>query len=108
MFTKFLLRISTTTRRWAIARLRRRKMKDIVPDDLATMRNLYDGVGGQVRQMREIIAATLKKTGAQPAIKGMYLTGLQGNAEGVVIFDMVDGSHCYYADPPGVCCCGDC
>ena len=106
--TRLLLRISAATRRWAIARLRRRKMKDIASANLSALRNHRAGIGLQSRQMHTIVTATLNTTGVSPGIEGIYLSGLQNDLEGVVIFDLVDGSQCYYIDPPGVCCCGSC
>lgn len=108
MLAKALLDISTFIRRWAIAQLNRQRMTALSPDDGAKVRELTVQVLNNSRQIQEIISATLGNNPGQFSSVVFHLSGTEESSEGVIIFDMADGSHCYRIDPPGICCCDPC
>ena len=111
-----LIYISTLTRRLTLRSLRKNanKLNSISPDDRVRMSELNQEVRSRIDEMSRIISRTHgRDLSVVLPVKGFSLIAeedaVSGEDEtGNVIFDMTDGTHCYYLEDPGVCCCDPC
>lgn len=107
--------ISTLTRRLTLRTLRKKAhtLTSISPEDRARLLALNQEVRSRIDEMARIISRThdVDPNLVLP-VQGFSVVALDDatstDGGGSVIFDMVDGSHCYYLEDPGVCCCDPC
>lgn len=111
-----LIYLSTLTRRLALRALRKKanKLTSISPEDLSRMCELNQEVRSRIDEMSRRIPHTHgRDLDVVLPIKGFSLVAAEDtvsdeDAVGSVIFDLADGTHCYYLEDPGVCCCDPC
>ena len=105
---RFYLRLSARFRKLAIQSLRTNRFKRLSDEDKAAVSAKLQRIRKESEEVLRIMSSYAQ--GASKANLGYHIS-FGNNTEddpGSLIFDMEDGSHCYYLDPPGICCCDPC
>jgi hypothetical protein len=85
------------------------KLRRLEAGDQQILVSHTTAVSERMGEILRVIRAVQGVGAGDRALAGFTFS--QSNAPGqpkIIIFDLVDGSQCYYIDPPGVCCCGSC
>ena len=108
---RFFLAVGAGSLRKAARLLQRSsKLRRLEPGDQQTLSSLNREVGEGVGEMLRVIRKVQGASTGDRALAGFtfFLADAAAGRPQVIVFDLVDGSHCYYIDPPGVCCCDPC
>jgi len=106
---RFLLAVSGSSLRTAVGLLQKSKrFRQVEPGDQLSLTAQSGQVDEPARAMMRIIRRVQGGGAADLPLTGFTYLPQAAAQPKVIVFDLVDGSHCYYIDPPGVCCCGAC
>jgi len=103
---RFLLKLSTWFRKKAISRLHLDRFKKLSERDREAIAEKLKLIQSEASQILKIMSTY--NPGATKEAIGFHLTYSKEDQPSVIIIDLVDGSHCYEIDPPGVTCCEPC
>lgn len=106
---RFLLSVSASSFRTAMGLLlRSKRLKRVEPGDQQALAAAMSQVGEIAGKVIGIVRRAQGRGPTNLPLAGFTYLPSFADERKIIVFDLTDGSQCYYIDPPGVCCCKPC